>query len=63
MSRFTSRKFLVTVAAVAFAAFGMLSGNFTAEQAADVVKAAVLAYLAAEGVGDAAERFGAGKSE
>lgn len=57
MSRFASRKFLLVLAAVVFAAAGAFGGQLSYEQAADVVRAAVIAYLAAEGAGDAVARF------
>lgn len=60
MVRFTSRKFLLTVATVAFAVLGFLIGQFDLEQAAVIAQTAVIAYLVAEGAVDFAQRLASG---
>jgi len=56
MQAFLSRKFLLAVAAVVFAVLGALTGHLSYDQAADVVKLAVAAYLGAEGAADVVTR-------
>lgn len=62
MSAFTSRKFLLALGASVFAILGAATGHLTFDQAADVVKNAVLAYIAAEGTADVVTRV-TGKTE
>lgn len=54
MERFTSRKFLLALAAVVFAVTGVLTGHLSYDQAADIIRNAVAAYLIAEGAVDVA---------
>lgn len=62
-SRFTSRKFLLALAGIVYAIAGVASGHLTYDQAAQVIQVTVGAYLAAEGITDAASAYGAAKSQ
>lgn len=55
--RLSSRKFLLALAAAAYATVQAALGAITPDQALDAVKVAVLAYIAAEGVADVAGRI------
>lgn len=58
MRRLLSRKFLAAVLLVLFAVSGYATAQLSYEQAMELVKVAVVGYLAAEGAGDAAARLG-----
>ncbi len=59
MARFlTSRKFLLALAAIVYALVQTAGGAISPKDALDTIAAVVAAYLAAEGIGDAAARLG-----
>ncbi len=59
--RLTSRKFLIAVAAIAYAIVSELLGTITPAEAIDTIRAAGLAYIAAEGLADVVGRIPSSK--
>lgn len=57
ISRLSSRKFLLTIGVVAFAALGAATGQLSFDAALELARNAVVAYLAAEGAADAVKAY------
>ncbi len=57
--KLTSRKLWAMVLAVVAAVAGMMTGDLTVPQGIQAITAAVIAYMAAEGIADAGRGMGA----
>lgn len=62
LGRLTSRKFLLAIAGVVYVAAQANAGVITAAEATDAIRTIVLGYLAAEGIADAADRYGTARA-
>ena len=58
VARYTSRKFLLTLAAAIFAIIQLQAGAITPQEAMAAIGAVVSVFVGIEGVGDAAARQG-----
>lgn len=62
LGRIRSRKFLLAIAGIVYVIAQVNAGTLTAAEGTDAIRTIVLGYLAAEGIGDAAGRYGAARA-